>query len=205
MKIFLDTANIEFIKRWADTGLVDGITTNPTHLSREGGNPTSMVQEICKLLPAGDVSVEITEKEPEAVYKQAKAIAALGKKIVVKIPCHKDYVPIIGRLVDEGVAINITLVFTLAQALMMCKLGVRYVSPFVGRWDDIDADGIQVIADIRCMIDEYSYETELLAASLRHMRHLHDAILFGADVATVPVKLFDVAYSRLLYVTPPKT
>ena len=174
MKIFLDTANTEFISRWADSGLIDGITTNPTHLSKEGKNPQEVVQEICRLLPNGDISVEITQKQPEDVYTQAKAIAALGNNIIVKVPCHKEYAHIIKRLVDEGIAINVTLIFTVAQALMMCKLGVKYVSPFVGRWDDIDVDGIRLIGEVRDMIDEYGFTTNILTASVRGSAHRAD-------------------------------
>ncbi len=191
MKIFLDTADVSFIKKWAGTGLIDGITTNPTHLSKAGGDPKSLVKEIAKLMPEADISVEITEKKPEDVYRQAQAIAALGKNITVKIPAHKDYAQIIKKLVDEGVSINITLIFTLAQALMMCKLGVKYISPFIGRLDDSGEDGIERLSEIRFMIDEYGYSTKLLAASLRGIEHFNDTVLVGADVATLPVKLFE--------------
>lgn len=191
MKIFLDTADIAFIKKWADSGLIDGITTNPTHLSKAGGDPKAVIQEICQLLPDGDISVEITQKEPEAVYKQAKAISALGKNITVKIPVHEQYVHIIRKLVQEGVSINITLIFSLAQSLMMCKLGVKYISPFIGRLDDSGESGIEKLGQIRHMIDEYSYPTDLLAASIRTIEHFNDAMLVGADVATLPVKVFE--------------
>ncbi|MEX2438052.1 MAG: transaldolase family protein, partial [Candidatus Babeliales bacterium] len=122
MKIFLDTADVAYIAKWATSGLIDGVTTNPSHLSKYGGDPKKVIKEICALLPEGDISVEITQKEPADVYKQAKAIAALAENITVKIPAHESYIAIIKKLVDEGVALNITLVFSLAQALMMCKL-----------------------------------------------------------------------------------
>ncbi len=198
MKIFLDTANIQSIKKWIPTGLIDGITTNPTHLSKEGGDPKKRVLEICALLPKGDISVEITEQEPEQVYAQAKEIAQLAKNIVVKIPCHAQYYPIIKRLVDEKIPLNITLVFTLLQGLMMCKLGVRYISPFIGRWDDIDVEGIPLLHEMRHMIDFYGFETGVLAASLRHVRHVHDAVVAGADVATMPENILQKAVSHPL-------
>lgn len=191
MKLFLDTADVAAIARFSKTGLLDGVTTNPTHLSNAGGNPGAQVREIAALLPRGDVSVEVTETEPNNVYEQAKKIAEIADNISVKIPCHADYYDIIHRLVSEGVKINVTLVFTLAQSLFMCKLGVRYISPFVGRLDDIEEDGVKLLYEIRAMIDFYGYETQLLAASLRHTRHFHDAILAGADVATLPIKLFE--------------
>ncbi len=191
MKIFLDTANIEAIKKWSQTGLIDGITTNPTHLSKEGGDPKKQVLQICSIMPQGEVSVEVTEKDPQAVYQQAKTIAQLADNVLVKVPCHADYYATIHRLVKEGVKLNITLVFTLVQGLMMAKLGVQYISPFIGRWDDIDVEGIELLYQMRQMIDQYGFTTGVLAASLRHVRHVHDAILAGADVATLPIAVFE--------------
>jgi transaldolase len=191
MKIFLDTANLDGIKKWALTGLIDGVTTNPTHLSKEGRNPKDQILAICAVLPEGEISVEVTEQDPDAVYKQAKDIAALAENIVVKIPCHHHYFPVIKRLADEEVPLNITLVFTLVQGLMMCKLGVRYISPFVGRLDDIDVGGIELLPEMREMVDEYGFDTGILAASLRGVRHVHDAILAGADAATISLPVFE--------------
>lgn len=191
MKIFLDTANLEGIKKWASTGLIDGVTTNPTHLSKEGRNPKDQVLAICAALPEGEVSVEVTEQDPDAVYKQAKDIAALADNIVVKVPCHHDYYQVIRRLAEEEVPLNITLVFTLIQGLMMCKLNVRYISPFVGRWEDIDVDGMELLPELKEMVDEYGFDTGILAASLRGVRNVHDAILAGVDVVTVPLPLFE--------------
>lgn len=198
MKIFLDTADIELIKKWKETDLIDGITTNPTHLSKAGGNPREQVIAICKLFPQGEISVEVTEKEPQAVYKQAKEIAALAKNVLVKIPCHRDYYPVIATLVQEKVKLNITLVFTLIQGLFMSKLGVTYISPFIGRWDDIDQDGASLLYQLRQMIDEYSYETKLLAASLRHARHIHEAIMAGSDAITVPPDVLEKSADNIL-------
>ena len=191
MKIFLDTANIQAITEWALTGIIDGATTNPTHLFKEGGDPKKKVLEICSLLPDGEISVEVTTKKPEDVYNQAIQIAALAKNILVKIPCHLDYYAVIKKLVEKKIKINVTLVFSLAQALMMCKLGVTYISPFVGRLDDIDEDGAQLLYEIRSMIDQYGFQTQLLAASLRSSLHFHEAIMAGADAATIPVKVLE--------------
>lgn len=198
MKLFLDTADVKEIATWVETGLVDGVTTNPTHLSKAKVNPKKTVLEICKLLPKGEISVEVTEKKPEAVYKQAKEIAKLSKNILVKIPCQRDYYPVIAKLVQERVKLNITLVFTLVQGLMMAKLGVSYISPFVGRWDDIDVDGVEVLYQLRHMIDTYEYNTGLLAASIRGVRHLHESIAAGADAATVPVDVLEKATEHVL-------
>jgi transaldolase len=132
------------------------------------------------------------------VYKQAHALAKLAKNIIVKIPCHRDYYAVIAKLVDEGVKINITLVFSLIQGLMMSKLGVQYISPFIGRWDDIDQDGVALLFQLRQMIDEYAYSTEVLAASLRHVPHIHQAIMAGADAITVPPDVLAKATDHLL-------
>ena len=198
MKLFLDTADIQLIEQWAKTGIIDGVTTNPTHLSKSGGNPTQTIKKICSCLPHGCVSVEVTETEPEAVYKQAKAIALLSEHIAVKIPCHIRYYPVIKRLADEGISLNITLVFTLAQGLAMCKLGVDYISPFVGRLDDIDTSGIKLVEDLVHMRDMYGYDTEVLAASIRSVDQLHEVITAGADIATVPVTVLEKAFTHPL-------
>lgn len=198
MKLFLDTANVQAVKKWTATGLIDGVTTNPTHLSKEGSEPKKRVLELCALLPNGQISVEVTEKEPEAVYKQAKAIAALAPNIIVKIPCAALYYETIKKLVDEKVPLNITLVFTLPQALMMCKMGVNIISPFIGRLDDIDSEGIDILPELRDMVDYYGYETEILAASLRSVRHLHKSINAGVDIVTLPVEVFEKALEHPL-------
>ena len=136
-----------------------------------------------------DVSIEITEKEPFAVYKQAQEIAKLASNVVVKIPCAMIYAPIIKKLVEEGIAINVTLLFSVNQGLLMSKLGVKYISPFIGRLDDIDTEGINLIYDLRRILDQYQFTTKLLAASLRSTLHFHEAALAGADIATVPVPI----------------
>lgn len=191
MKIFLDTADLVAIRKYIPTGLIDGITTNPSHLSKEGGDAKKRVLEICALLPKGEISVEITEQEPDAVYKQAKQIAALAPNVVVKIPCHSLYYPVINKLAHEGVRLNITLVFTMVQALMMSKMDVAMVSPFVGRWDDIDVEGTDLLCDMREMLDQYNFKTQLLAASIRSVRHFHKAILAGADIITLPIEVLE--------------
>jgi transaldolase len=198
MKLFIDTADVAVIARWKDTGIIDGITTNPSNLSTVGQNPVEVVKKICALLPDGDISVEVTEKEPDAVYAQAKKIVALAPNIVVKIPCHRDYYAHINRLVAEGIAVNITLVFTLTQGILMSKLGVRYISPFVGRWDDIDVDGSELLSDLRNTIDRYGFETQILAASLRNLRHVHAALSAGADALTVPADLLEKMTTHIL-------
>lgn len=198
MNIFLDTADIRTIKQFTPTGLIDGVTTNPSLMLQAGGNPRATIEEILTLLPKGQISVEITELHHDAAYKQAKNIAAISPNILVKVPCHKDYYPLIHKLSSEGIPLNITLVFTLIQGLMMAKLGVKYISPFVGRWDDIDVDGMQLIHDLRGMIDQYGFETGILSASLRHLRHVHESIAAGADAITIPGAVFEKMISHPL-------
>jgi transaldolase len=199
MKIFLDTANTELIKKWAHTGLIDGVTTNPTHLSKEGNNPTATILAICSILPEGVISVEVVETDPDKIYTQAHAIAALANNIAVKIPCHVEYYPVIRRLINEGITLNITLVFSLTQGLMMAKLGAHYISPFIGRLDDNGSNGIELVEQLRHMLDWYGFEsTQLLAASIRDTTHLEKVINAGADIATVPVAVLEHALTHPL-------
>ena len=192
MKIFLDTANIKSITQWVDTGIIDGITTNPTHISKEGGDARELIERICILMGDRDVSIEVTESAPDKVYRQAKEISVIAKNVVVKIPCHRDYYKVIKQLVDENVPLNITLIFSVIQSMLMCKLGVRYISPFVGRLDDIDISGMETIAQVREMIDQYGFfATQLLAASIRSVYHVHEALRAGADVSTIPLSVLE--------------
>lgn len=190
MKIYLDTADLSVVRSLLPTGLVDGVTTNPTHLAKSGGSPRTHVQELCTLLPHGLISVEITKKEPELVYVQAHAIAKIASNILVKIPCHASYYPIIHRLVADGIRLNITLLFSLSQALYMAKLGVHTISPFIGRLDDAGLDGLGTLAEICALRDLYGFKTEVLAASLRNKEHVEGAIQFGVDAMTMPPSLF---------------
>ncbi|HXW86058.1 MAG TPA: transaldolase family protein [Candidatus Bathyarchaeia archaeon] len=189
MKFFLDTAHVASIKELISTGLINGVTTNPTHLSKEKMAPREVVETICVFLPEGDISVEVTETEPDAVYKQACAIAQIAPNVIVKVPCYKTYYAVIKQLVDEDIPVNVTLVFSVLQGLMMCKLGVRYISPFVGRWNDIDMDGMEIVHELRALIDQYNFDTEILVASVRSVRQVHEAAMAGADVTTMPVDI----------------
>ncbi len=196
MKIFLDTSHIPTIKEWVKTGILDGVTTNPTNLSKEKSDPVAIIKEIASILGSSrSLSVEVTETKAEDIYRQAHEIAKIAPNISVKIPCYKDYYEVIDRLVKEGVSINITLVFTLTQALAMCKLGVDYISPFVGRLDAYckEGDGAMLLHVIRNMIDRYGFKTQVLAASLRTVEHFNQAILARADVATMSADVLSEA------------
>ncbi len=192
MKLFLDSANRKEIEKYLATGLVDGVTTNPSLLSAQGQNTKEVILDILRMVP-GDVSIEVVEKAPDAVYTQAHQIAKLGDNAVVKIPFAFEYLPVIAKLVGDGVKLNITLVFNLLQALMVAKLGVTYISPFIGRLDDIGADGMVLIEDLVTLKDQYDFPVEILAASIRHVMHWERAALLGADVATVPPAIIEAA------------
>lgn len=190
MKLFLDTANVAIVSEWAATGIIDGITTNPSNLSKESGDFKKLLHELCSLVP-GHVSIEIVAKEPQHVLNQAREIADFAPNVVVKIPFAKEYLGVIKELVDAGIAVNVTLIFSLVQALLVAKLGVTYISPFIGRLDEIDSNGMLLISEIREMLDLYAFNSQLLAASIRSVHHVHEAILIGADAITVPPSLLE--------------
>ena len=199
MKIFLDTADYDVIKKWSSTCLIDGVTTNPSLLSKVPNTTLrTHIQKICGAMGERPVSVEVTERDPQAVYKQAHAIADIADNIVVKIPCFQENIDVIQKLINEEISLNITLVFSATQALFMAKLGVDYISPFIGRLDDIGSEGIQLIRDCAEIFEAYSYETEILAASIRSPRHIHEAALSGSDIVTVPISVLEKAFKHPL-------
>jgi len=187
MKFFLDTANLAEIRWAAQAGLIDGVTTNPTLLSKDTGDlePDDVLKEICSLVD-GPVSAEVVAVDGEGMYEQGRKLARIDDNIVVKIPMLEDGMVAVRRLRAEGININVTLCFSSVQCLIAAKAGATYVSPFLGRLDDIGHDGMDVIRETRQMFDNYSIETELLAASIRHPRHVAEAALIGADIATMP-------------------
>lgn len=197
MKIFLDTANRELIKQWLPTGLIDGVTTNPTHLSKEGADIKQVLRDICSMVD-GLVSIEVVEKEPAAVLTQARQIAKFATNVAVKIPFAQQYLPIIKTLVNEGIKINVTLVFTPIQALLVAKLGVELISPFVGRWDEIGVDGIQLLEEVVNIKELYDFSSEILAASIRSVLHWQRVAQTGADVVTLPPAVFEQAMQHPL-------
>lgn len=190
MKIFLDTADYKKIAQYAQTGLIDGVTINPTLLKVQNEPPIKIVREIIKVLPDAEISLQVTEQEPTKIYEQAKSIANLAENMLVKIPCHQPYFPVIEKLIQEDIPVNATLVFNLAQALALAKLGVSYISVFVGRLDDDKRDGLAIAQQVQDMLDHYGFESELLVASVRSKDHVEDAIALGADAITMPVDIF---------------
>ena len=186
MKFFIDTANLEAIKEIKAMGMCDGVTTNPSLMAKEGRTDTDvLLKEICDVVQ-GPVSGEVTALEAEGMIAEGKRLAALSEYIVVKVPTTYEGLKAIAALANEGIRVNATLVFSTSQALLVAKAGAAYVSPFVGRLDDISEDGMQLIADILEVYENYEYDTEIIVASVRHPLHVVDSALLGADIATIP-------------------
>ena len=190
MKFFIDTANLAQIKEAQDLGVLDGVTTNPSLMAKEGikgqGNILKHYVDICNIT-TGDVSAEVIATDYEGMIREGEMLAELHPRIVVKIPMIKDGIKAIKYFTEKGIKTNCTLVFSAGQALLAAKAGATYVSPFVGRLDDISTDGMQLIGDIRIIYNNYGFETQILAASVRHPMHIIDCAKYGADVATCPL------------------
>tara|TARA_B110000027_G_scaffold38441_1_gene42425 strand:- start:2199 stop:2852 length:654 start_codon:yes stop_codon:yes gene_type:complete len=190
MKFFVDTANLSQIKEAQDLGVLDGVTTNPSLMAKEGitgsENILNHYKAICEIVD-GDVSAEVISTDFEGMVKEGEALAALHPQIVVKLPMIKDGVKACKYFSDKGIRTNVTLVFSAGQALLAAKAGATYVSPFIGRLDDISTDGLNLIAEIRLIYDNYGFGTEILAASVRHTMHVIDCAKLGADVMTGPL------------------
>ena len=190
MKFFIDTANLAEIKEAQDLGVLDGVTTNPSLMAKEGitgeENILNHYKAICELV-TGDVSAEVIATDFEGMVKEGEALAALNSQIVVKIPMTKDGVKACKYFSEKGIKTNVTLVFSVGQALLAAKAGATYVSPFIGRLDDISTDGLNLIEEIRLVYDNYLFETQILAASVRNTMHIVNCAKIGADVMTGPL------------------
>jgi transaldolase len=185
MKFFIDTANIEEIKEANAMGMVDGVTTNPSLIAKEGRDFEEVIKEICEIVD-GPISAEVIATDTEGMLKEARELAKIHKNIVIKIPMTVDGLKAVRQLTEEGINTNVTLVFSPLQALMAAKAGATYVSPFVGRLDDLSQDGMVLIDQIVEMYNNYAYETEIIVASVRNPLHVLDSALMGADIATIP-------------------
>jgi len=185
MKIFLDTANLESIKKYNDMGLLDGITTNPSLLSKEGGDPQKTMEEITRIIK-GDVSLEVIAVNYEGMMEEARRLRKYGENVVVKVPMTADGLKACKALTAEGIPVNVTLIFSPNQALLAAKAGAKYVSPFIGRLDDVGKDGMNLIREIKQIYPNYDFKTQILVASIRHPMHVVDAAKIGADVVTLP-------------------
>ena len=190
MKIFLDTANLESIRKFNDMGLLDGITTNPSLMSKEGGNPKDGMAEITKIIK-GDVSLEVLSTEYSGMLDEGRTLRNYGDNVVVKVPMTPDGLKACKSLTAEGIPVNVTLIFSSNQAILAAKAGAKYVSPFIGRLDDIGQDGMQLIKEIKTIFSNYSFKTQILVASIRHPLHVVDAAKIGADVVTLPPAVLD--------------
>jgi transaldolase len=193
MKFFIDTANLDQIREAQDLGVLDGVTTNPTLMAKEGISGTDRVMkhyvDICEIVGDGDVSAEVIATDFNDMVKEGEELAALHENIVVKVPMTKDGIKAIRYFTDKGIRTNCTLIFSAGQALLAAKAGATYVSPFVGRLDDISTDGIDLIEQIRTIFDNYGFDTEILAASVRHPMHVIACAEIGADVMTGPLSV----------------
>ncbi|MCK4835361.1 MAG: fructose-6-phosphate aldolase [Candidatus Aminicenantes bacterium] len=185
MKIFLDTANIEEIKKGVDYGVVNGVTTNPSLVSKENREFLPLIKEITSILP-GPISVEVTATDAGGMVEEAKKYAEIADNVVIKVPINLQGLKVIKQLYTLGIKTNCTLIFSSSQALLAAKAGATYVSPFVGRIDDISGNGMDLVGDIIQIFDNYAIETEIIVASIRHPLHFVEAALMGADIATIP-------------------
>lgn len=190
MKLFLDTADVAEIRTAAKTGLVDGVTTNPSLAAKTGQDYAKSLKQICAIIK-GSVSAEVLSTEFDGMMKQGRAVAKIAKNITVKVPSTWDGMRACRALSDEGIKVNVTLCFSPLQAMLAAKSGATFISPFIGRVDDIGEDGIGLVRDIRAIYDNYGFKTEILAASIRSVSHIRESALAGADIATIPTEIFN--------------
>lgn len=201
MKFFIDTANLDQIREAQDLGILDGVTTNPSLMAKEGITGTDNILkhyvDICEIVD-GDVSAEVIATDYEGIIREGEQLAELHEQIVVKVPMIREGIKAIKYFSDKGIRTNCTLIFSAGQALLAAKAGATYVSPFIGRLDDISTDGLNLIAEIRLIFDNYGYETQILAASIRHTMHIIDCAKIGADVMTGPLSSIDGLFKHPL-------
>ncbi|HVF58990.1 MAG TPA: fructose-6-phosphate aldolase [Thermoanaerobaculia bacterium] len=197
MKFFLDTADVEEIKKGLEWGMVDGITTNPTLIAKQGKPYLGTVQEIARLVP-GPVSGEVLATEFDEIMEQGKRLSALAENVVVKVPLIPAGLRAVRALAELGIRTNVTLCFSAAQALLAAKAGAAYISPFIGRLDDVGQEGMDLIGQVVSIYENYDFETEVLVASVRHPVHVVQAAMLGADVATLPFKVLEQLYKHPL-------
>ena len=197
MKIFLDTADIAQIEALLDTGMIDGVTTNPSLIAKSGGDIKQTIAKICDLVD-GPVSAEVTATDVDTMMAEADVLSAIATQVAVKVPLTKEGLIVCRRLSERDIMVNVTLCFSAGQALLAAKAGASFISPFVGRLDDLGADGMNLIADICTIYDHYDFDTQILVASARNPQHVVDAALLGADVITLPPAIIDQLYKHPL-------
>ncbi|MCU0823745.1 MAG: fructose-6-phosphate aldolase [Leptospira sp.] len=197
MNLFLDTANIDEIKKVHELGLLDGITTNPSIIAKSGRRFTEVIKEICSFVK-GPVSAEVLATDAPTMIKEGLELSAIAENVVVKVPLIPEGIKAVNAFSEKGIATNVTLCFTANQALLAAKAGATYISPFVGRLDDIGYDGLELISEIREIYDNYGIETQILAASVRHPIHFKEVALRGADCVTLPYGVFEMLFKHPL-------
>jgi transaldolase len=197
MRFFIDTANIDEIRDAARLGILDGVTTNPSLVAKEGRKFEAVIAEICTIVD-GPISAEVTALDFDGMMTQAHPLAKIHKNVTIKVPLTKDGLRACKALRSEGIHVNVTLCFSPAQALLAAKCGATFISPFIGRLDDVSNDGIELIRQIRAIYDNYGFTTQILAASIRHPMHVVDCALAGADVGTMPYKVMTQLYEHPL-------
>jgi transaldolase len=197
VKFFLDTANLDEIRKGAEWGILEGVTTNPTLIAREGHPIGEQIRRICEIVD-GDISAEVVSTEAGAMIREGRELAALHKNVVVKCPLIRDGIKATAALSKEGIRVNVTLCFTPAQALLAAKAGAYIISPFIGRLDDIAYEGVNLIRDIVKIYKNYGFKTQVLSASLRSPLHVVESALAGADIGTMPFKVMDMLFNHPL-------
>ncbi len=190
MKFFIDTANLDEIREAASIGILDGVTTNPTLISREKGDPKEIFNAICEIVD-GPVSAEAVSLDWEGMVNEGRELAKIHSNIVVKIPMTKDGLKAVKQLAEEGIRTNVTLIFSPIKALLAARAGASFVSPFVGRLDDIATEGMQLVEQIQQIFENYAISTEIIVASIRHTMHVVETAMIGADIATIPFKVIE--------------
>jgi transaldolase len=190
MKFFIDTANLDEIRQAASIGILDGVTTNPSLLSKESGDPEDILRKICELVN-GPISAEVVSLDAEGMVREGRKLAKLHKNIVVKIPMSAEGLKAVKILTAEKIRVNVTLIFSPVQALLAARAGAAYVSPFVGRLDDIGSAGMEIVSQIAQIFGNYDIKTEIIVASIRNPVHVLDSALLGADIATIPFKVIE--------------
>jgi transaldolase len=197
MKLFIDTGNLKEIEALVPLGIIDGITTNPSLLAKEGGDPRAILKKICRMVQ-GPVSAEVVTTDADAMVREGRELAAIDEHIVVKVPFTKEGVKACKRLAEEGIRVNVTLVFSPTQALIAAKVGASYVSPFVGRLDDIATGGMDLVRQLVEIYSQYDFRTEILVASVRHPIHVVEAARMGADICTCPAAVIEAMFKHPL-------
>ena len=197
MKLFVDTGSIKEVAALAELGILDGATTNPSLMAKEGGDPRAIVKEICRLLQ-GPVSAEVVATDAQGMIREGKSLATIDDHVVVKVPFGREGVKACKALSGDGIPVNVTLCFSASQALLAAKVGASYISPFVGRLDDIATDGMHLIEEIVEIYDNYEFGTEVLVASTRHPIHIVQAARLGADICTCPPAVLDSLFKHPL-------